>query len=129
MLLRVSLGIVFLWFGLLKVFGVSPVYGLVTTSYSFFPEPQTFFLLGIYEVIVGFLVMTGIFFRYAIVLYLLQLLTTFLAVFLAIPMFFKNGNLLLLTLEGEFVIKNFVLFFAALFLAIRAFKHNSTKEK
>ena len=37
-LLRISLGVVFLWFGLLKVFDVSPVAGLVAkTIYWFDP--------------------------------------------------------------------------------------------
>ena len=36
-LLRVSLGLVFIWFGILKTLGVSPVVGLIHQTFGFLP--------------------------------------------------------------------------------------------
>ena len=52
-ILRVSLAIVFIWFGALKVFGISPVASLVRDTYFFFPEPAFLILLGLWEITIG----------------------------------------------------------------------------
>ena len=51
--LRVSLGIVFLWFGALKILGMSPVSGLIQSSYSFMLYPAFVLLLGTWEAMLG----------------------------------------------------------------------------
>jgi len=112
--LRISLGIVFLWFGLLKVFGVSPVADLVTEVYLFLPRDFFLMILGIWEAIIGIGLLFKITLRLMLALLWLQMAGTFFALVLSPTMFFTNGNLLLLTIEGEFVIKNIVLITASI---------------
>lgn len=107
-LLRVSLGIVFFWFGILKILGVSPVAELVGATYSFMPAREFLLVLGVWEVIIGLGLIFKIAIRTTIGLLLLQMSGTFLSFILA-PEIFFNGNFFLLTTEGEFVIKNIVL--------------------
>jgi len=113
-LLRISLGIVFIWFGILKVVGRSPVYDLVArTVYWVSPE---FFIpfLGVWEVVVGLGLLFAIALRLTLFLFWLQLAGTFLVLLLQPQIAFQHGNPLLLTTEGEFVIKNLVLISAGL---------------
>lgn len=113
-MLRVALGIVFLWFGALKVFGVSPVADLVAETYHFFPQPAFLLILGFWEVVIGVLLIGRVTLRFALILLWLQMLGTLLAPAFAPRIFFLDGNPLLLTTEGEFVVKNFVLIAASL---------------
>lgn len=112
--LRVALGFVFIWFGALKLFGVSPVIPMLRQTYGFLPLPLFAPLLGIWELLVG----SGLIFRRALrrtlVLLCLHLIGTFVAVWLAPQLFFLNSNPLLLTSNGEFVVKNLVLVTAGL---------------
>ena len=112
--LRLALGIVFLWFGLLKVFGASPVAELVAGAYWFFPQKEFFLILGIWETAIGLGLIFKIALRATLALLWLQMLGTLVAPLLSPAMFFSDGNPLLLTTEGEFVIKNLVLIAAGL---------------
>jgi len=52
--LRISLGIIFIWFGGLKVFGQSPANDLITKTVYWF-NPDIFIpILGIWEAAIGF---------------------------------------------------------------------------
>ena len=106
--LRVALGIVFLWFGALKIFGVTPVADLVGQTYSFFPVADFLVFLGVWEVVIGIGLILKIFLRSVLAILWLQMLGTFIASILEPSMFF-NGNIFLLTIEGEFLVKNLVL--------------------
>jgi len=113
-LLRISLGIVFVWFGLLKVFEVSPVAEFVART-VYWIEPQLFVpALGVFEVTLGVLLMLGRLMRLTLLLFVAQMIGTFLTFFILPNVTFQNGNPLLLTVEGEFVVKNLVLIAAAL---------------
>lgn len=116
-LLRVGLGIVFVWFGALKVFGVSPVEDLIASTYSFLPLNAFMIFLGIWEIIIGIGLIFKLFLRVTLILFVVQMTGTLLAPFLDPQLFFSNGNPLLLTTEGEFVIKNLVLVSAGLVIA------------
>ncbi len=113
-MLRVSLGIVFVWFGALKVLDVSPVAQLVART-VYWVDPDLFVpALGAFEVTVGALLLTGRLLRLTLLLFVGQLVGTFVT-FLVLPdVTFRDGNPLLLTVEGEFVVKNLVLISAAL---------------
>ena len=53
-LLRYSLGIIYIWFGVLKPFGLSPAQELVENTIYWFDDPKTFVpILGIWEVVIG----------------------------------------------------------------------------
>jgi len=109
LLLRVSLGIVFFWFGLLKVIGVSPVANLVAVAIYWAPPGVTVPLLGIFEVALGIGLLTGVAMRLTLGLFWLHLAGTFLVLVFRPDIAFQQGNPLLLTVEGEFVVKNLVL--------------------
>ena len=112
--LRVALGLVFLWFGCLKLFGASPVMKFIEHTCWFLPVGSFAVALGAWEALIG----TGLLFkrvlRCALALLCLHLAGTFLALALTPVLFFQDGNLLRLTFEGEFVVKNMVLIAAAL---------------
>lgn len=118
-LLRISVGVVFLWFGLLKIFDVSPVSGLVAKTIYWFDPDLVVPALGAVEVFVGLCLLAGRLMRLALPLLVLQMAGTFLVLVLLPEIAFRDGNPLLLTVEGEFVIKNLVLFSAALVIGSR----------
>lgn len=115
--LRVALGLVFLWFGVLKLVDSSPVMELLKHTYSFLPLKPFAAALGVWEVLVGAGLLSGRALRWALVLMCLHLAGTFGAMILAPSLFFHRGNPLWLTVEGEFVIKNVVLVAAGLVIA------------
>jgi putative oxidoreductase len=114
LIIRISLGIVFVWFGLLKVMGASPVYDLASHVVYWLP-PQLFVpLLGIWEMAIGIGLLMGKALRVVLSLLFLQLAGTFLVLVIRPETAFQSGNPLLLTIEGEFVVKNLVLLAAGL---------------
>jgi len=112
--LRVCLGIVFVWFGLLKVIGKSPVAELV--AHTVYWVPSAFFVpfLGAWEIVVGLGLLFALALRLILFLFWLQMAGTFLVLVVKPDIAFQGGNPLLLTTEGEFVIKNLVLIAAGL---------------
>jgi uncharacterized membrane protein YkgB len=112
--LRLTLSLVFLWFGILKLFGASPVTELLKNTYSFLPLQPFAITLGAWEVLIGLCLMLKRAMRCTLFLLCVHLTGTFIALCLAPALFFHHGNPLWLTAEGEFVIKNMVLIAAAL---------------
>ena len=108
-ILRVCLGIVFIWFGWLKVIGKSPVAALI--AHTVYWVPSEFFVpfLGVWEIAVGLGLLFAVALRVTLFLFWLQMAGTFLVLVVKPEVAFQNGNPLLLTTEGEFVIKNLVL--------------------
>lgn len=112
--LRVALAAVFIWFGALKIFDVTPVSDLVGRVVYWLPEEFVVPALGVVEVLVGLGLLVRRLLRVVLALFFGQMLGTFL-VFLVLPdVAFRDGNPLLLTVEGEFLIKNLVLLSAGL---------------
>jgi uncharacterized membrane protein YkgB len=118
-LLRISLGVVFLWFGLLKIFDVSPVSELVAKTIYWFDPDVVVPALGAFEVFVGACLVAGRLMRLALPLLVLQMGGTFLVLVLLPDVAFRDGNPFLLTVEGEFVVKNLVLLSSALVIGSR----------
>lgn len=118
-LLRISLGVVFLWFGLLKIFDVSPVSGLVANTIYWFDPDVVVPALGAFEVFVGACLVAGRLMRIALPLLVLQMAGTFMVLVLLPDVAFRDSNPFLLTVEGEFVVKNLVLLSAALVIGSR----------
>jgi len=114
LILRISLGIVFLWFGLLKFFkGLSPAEDLVRNT-VYFINPDVFIpILAAWESLIGIGLITGKFLRLTILLLFLQMPGTALPL-LILPekvwTVFPFG----LTLEGQYIVKNLVLIGAGL---------------
>jgi uncharacterized membrane protein YphA (DoxX/SURF4 family) len=113
-MLRIALAIVFIWFGALKIVDRSPVEDLVADTVAFLPAGLTVFAFGVLEVAIGVGLLLGIGLRIVLLLLIAQMLGTFL-VFVTQPgESFQDGNPLLLTATGEFILKNLVLISAAL---------------
>lgn len=113
-IVRIALGVVFLWFGALKIFGVSPVAALVAETASFLPPQVAVVGVGIVEVIIGLGLLTGIAIRVTMLLFFLQMAATFLPVVTHPHLLFVGGNPLVLTTLGEFICKNLVLLAAGI---------------
>ena len=117
--LRISLGLVFVWFGALKVADVSPVSDLVARTVYWFDPEVIVPALGVFEILVGLMLVLNRLLRVALFLFASQMLGTFI-VFIVLPdVAFRDGNPLLLTVEGEFVIKNLVLLTAGMVVGSR----------
>ncbi|PKP37095.1 MAG: hypothetical protein CVT97_06980 [Bacteroidetes bacterium HGW-Bacteroidetes-14] len=126
-LLRVSLGIVFFWFGFLKFFpGVSPAQELAIETISimtFGLVPDGFIIngLALWEVLIGLGLITGKFMRETLILLFLQMAGTFTPVFLFPAEVFTRFPYAP-TLEGQYIIKNIVIISAAIVLGGRLAK-------
>jgi len=107
--LRVSLGLTFIWFGALKVFDVSPVAQLVSGTVYWVPPAFFVPFLGMWEILVGLGLISGRFLRITLLFFLMQMAGTFLVLLVKPDVAFQGYNPLLLTTEGEFVVKNLVL--------------------
>jgi uncharacterized membrane protein YphA (DoxX/SURF4 family) len=107
--LRIGLGIIFFWFGILKFFpGVSPAEGLVRNT-VYFINPDLFLpILAAWETVIGLGLITGKFMRLTLLLLFLQMPGTALPIVI-LPDVVWNSFPFALTLEGQYIIKNLVL--------------------
>lgn len=123
-LLRWSLALIFIWFGLLKVAGYNPVFDLVHSVMPFAAVGSGLILLGIFEMVIG----VGLFlnrWRLGIhIILLLHLAGTFITFFTA-PSIVFTPSFPILSLAGEFVIKNMVLAIAGIVVLI----HEAHRER
>jgi putative oxidoreductase len=116
-LLRISLGIVFVWFGALKVAGISAVGGLIAATVPFLDSAWFVPVLGVVEIVIGVAFATGRLLRVVLPVFAAHMAGTFL-VLIALPeVAFEGANPLVLTTVGEFVVKNLVLLSAGLVVA------------
>lgn len=113
-LLRISLGVVFVWFGVLKIVGASPVHDLVATTVPWIDDGLLLPALGALETLVGLGLLAGRLIRVVLLVLAVQLLGTLLLFVIRPDVTFQGANPFLLTQEGEFVVKNLVLISAGL---------------
>lgn len=114
LLLRIAIGIVFIWFGALKLVpGLSPAEGLVRATVPMLPGHLFVPLLGAWEVAIGLGFLTGRALRLTILLLFLQMPGTFLPVLLLPERVFADFPFAL-TMEGQYIVKNLVLIAGAL---------------
>ena len=118
-LVRVSLGIVFLWFGALKLFpGLSPAEGLVgntvlALTFGLIEPAVSVPMLGIWESLIGIGLLCGRALRLTLVLLFVQMSGTVTPLILFPGEIFVIGPFVL-TMEGQYIIKNVVLVSAAI---------------
>ena len=114
--MRVGLGIVFLWFGALKLVpGLSPAEELVRNT-IYWVDPDWFlYVLAIWEMLIGLGLIVGKFMRITLLLLFLQMPGTALPL-LVLPDVVWTAFPYGLTLEGQYIIKNLVLIGAGLVL-------------
>jgi putative oxidoreductase len=113
---RLSLGLVFVWFGALKVAGDSPVTALVSATIPWGRTPLVIPLLGVVEILLGLGLLIGKAKRLLLLAVAVHLGGTLLTFVMAPNMTMRHGNPFLLTADGEFVLKNLVLITAAILL-------------
>jgi uncharacterized membrane protein YkgB len=116
---RIALFVIFFWFGILKVFALSPANPLVSDLLAHtlpFITPDTFLIFfGLFECLIGITFLIRGFERLSIALLFFHMITTF-------------GPLVLLpsvawsapfvpTLEGQYIIKNLVIMALAMGIA------------
>lgn len=121
LLMRIALGIVFLWFGVLKFFpGLSPAESLAgrtieTLTMGAVPQGVALLILAVWECLIGLGLLTGLFLRATLALLFVQMLGTLTPLVL-----FPNETFAAFpfapTLEGQYIIKNAVLIAGAVIL-------------
>jgi uncharacterized membrane protein YphA (DoxX/SURF4 family) len=120
-LLRISLGIIYIWFGLLKFFpDLSPAERLATRTISklslgLVPPGVSLPLLAIWECLIGLGLLTGLFMRTTLFLLGVQMLGTISPIFVFPEEVFMRVPYAP-TLEGQYIIKNLVIISAAIVL-------------
>jgi len=122
--LRVALGIVYIWFGALKVVDRSPVEDLVRDVVFFADSSWVVPAMGAWEIVIGLGLIFPVALRLTLLMLVAQLVGT-LGAFVVVPgRCFDDGNPLLLTTTGEFVLKNLVLISAALVIGSTVRRRN-----
>lgn len=112
--LRISIGVIFFWFGFLKFFpGLSPAADLATRTieiitFGLIPPAVALYLLAAWECVIGLGMITGKFMRLTLLLLFGQMAGTLTPLF-----FFPTETFTLFpiapTLEGQYIVKNIAL--------------------
>jgi uncharacterized membrane protein YkgB len=105
-LLRITLGIVFLWLGITKFFDPTPVRGVLAGSYSFLASDTMVYVIGGLEVLAALLLFIGIGMRFVGVLILLFFIGTLSIFFIESANMYSNAGFPALNLTGEFFVKD-----------------------
>jgi len=117
--IRLSFGVIFIWFGVLKPLGLSSAEGLLKATVIWLPfgSPEMWLIvIGLWEVVIGVFFFFKRTTRIAIVLLFLQMVGTFMPLIVLSEITFQSNNILLPTLEGQYIIKNLMIISAALVL-------------
>jgi len=120
-LLRISIGIIFFWFGILKFFeGLCPAEDLAIRTISkltfhVISEKTIIYGLAVWEVLIGIGLLFNIFIRETLLLLYLQMIGTFTPLFL-FPSEVFHIFPVSFTLEGQYIVKNIVIVSAGIVL-------------
>ncbi len=110
LLSRIALFIIYFWFGLLKVIGLSPASNMVKSLLShtipFMPFSSFIVLFGLFEMLIGILFIIPGTERKALILFFIHMSTTILPLFMISTMWSK---IFVPSLEGQYIIKNLAL--------------------
>lgn len=108
---HISIFIVFVWFGFLKVIGTSPadtiVQELLEVTMPFWNFPSFFVFLGLFEMAIGILFVIPKMERVAITLLIPQMLATILPLFILPESTWQSFGVP--TLTGQYIIKNVII--------------------
>jgi hypothetical protein len=117
---RFALFVLYFWFGLLKVIGLSPASGVVERLFNemlgdFISFGLFIFLFGLFECLIGVLFLIPRASRIALILFAIHIVTT------TGPLVLLSGEVwtawFVPTMEGQYIIKNLALVAAALAVA------------
>jgi uncharacterized membrane protein YkgB len=112
--LRFSLALILLWIGALKFVDPTPVRMLLSTSLPFLAFNTFVYVLGALEILAAFLLFAGVWLRYVGLICLILFAGT-LTIFVIAP---SVTGFPLLTLAGQFLLKDLVLAAAAFSVAV-----------
>lgn len=118
-LLRISIGIIYLWFGALKFFhGYSPAEDLAINTinkltFGLIAQPVNIILLAVWECALGFLLITGKWLRAALIFLFVHMACTFTPLLFFPSVSFKYAPYGF-TLVGQYIMKNIIIICAAL---------------
>lgn len=115
-IMRLGLGVVFTWFGALKLApGLSPAEMLVRNT-IYFVDPDIFLpVLAIWEIVIGLGLLTSKFLRATLLLLFAQMVGTALPL-VVLPEAVWTDFPFVLTLEGQYIVKNLVIIGSAIVL-------------
>jgi uncharacterized membrane protein YkgB len=111
--LRYALAVIFIWFGALKLWQASPADDLVRRTIYWFPPDVFLPVLGAWEVAIGICLLFRPLVRWGLLLLFLQMPGTFLPLVILPERCFVRFPFML-TLEGQYIVKNLVIIGAAL---------------
>lgn len=120
-LLRISIGIIFLWFGIIKYFpGLSPIEDLAlrtvkVLTFNLFSDRGMAFGLATLECLIGIGLIAGKFLRITLVLLLLQLAGAISPLFIFTAEVFKIIPIVP-TLAGQYIIKDIIIISAGILI-------------
>lgn len=120
-ILAITIGLVFLWFGMLKFFpGMSPAESLAKNTinlltFDLIPPSISIILLAIGETLIGLLLIMNISRRSVIIITLIHIAFTFTPLFLFSKQSFTNPPFAF-TLLGQYIFKNIIIIAALLTL-------------
>lgn len=131
--LRVSLGIIFIWFGILKTIGMSPAEPLVKATVGWLPFFSTdgwVVVIGWWEFIIGVSFLFQKTIRIAIALLAMQMVGTFMPLIVLTEITFQAGHIPYApTMEGQYIIKNLLIISAALVIGGTVRKPNYNSDR
>jgi uncharacterized membrane protein YphA (DoxX/SURF4 family) len=108
---RLFLFIIYFWFGILKLFNLSPANPLVSAllekTLPFIPAQTFFVVLGIFEVIISILFLSTKFTKVLVGSVCLHLVTTFMPLILLPSIAWQS--FMIPTIEGQYIIKNLLI--------------------
>jgi uncharacterized membrane protein YphA (DoxX/SURF4 family) len=119
LLLRISVGVVFLWFGALKLFpGMSPAEKLAAdtiavVTFGLLDAGLALRVLAVWEMLIGLGLISGLALRATLLLLFVQMPGTVMPLIFFPEVAFRDAPFVL-TMEGQYIIKNLVLVSAGL---------------
>ena len=133
-LLAIAIGLVYLWFGMLKFFpDLSPAEGLAKSTihvltFGLIPDQVSIILLALWETWIGVFLIFNVARKTATLLALVHILCTFTPLVFFPDQVFNDGPLYL-TLLGQYIMKNLIIIAALLSLLPLDIKSFSFKPK
>lgn len=104
-LLRIAMGIIFIWFGALKPFGLSPAEALVARATAWIPIPGVLYVLAVWEVTIVVCFLHKRLVRWGVVLLFLHMPGTMLPL-ITLPDETWVRFPFALSLEGQYIVNN-----------------------
>lgn len=127
-ILRVTMAIVYIWFGILKPFDSSPAADLVANSIPFLPREPFFIFLGVWEVALGIMFLIPKLTKITFWIFVVHMMGTF-TPFITLPESVFINFPFALSLEGQYIVKNIVLIATAVAILITHLQSDKTTKK